>query len=238
MWRIDSDKSNHQLDKGVAWVSKEILPTLMRLLDDDDPKVRGRAALAFSGFPRQAEIGKAAIPRLVELFRDPDDDVRRHAVGFFVFLGPTAEPAVPDLVRVLKEDKLPDVRYSAAPALRTTGLKAQQILIALLDEKSIEVRRAVVKALVFQYMETVPQEELQKSAPKLKELLHDDDSEVRRIAAEALRFQNPQVKETVRELTQMLQDKDKKVRRAAAVNLLENGSGRQAGACSDPQTCG
>jgi HEAT repeat protein len=223
VWRISSDKYRHQEDKGIAWVKEEIVPTLLTLLDDKDPEVRGCAANAFSHFPKKAETGKAAIPRLIELLRDPDDYVRRHAVGFFTFLGPAAEPAVPELVRVLKEDTLPDVRYSAARALRTTGLKAQQTLIAMLDDKSVEVRRAVAKSLYGNYVCDVPQEELQKSAPRLKELLHDDDAEVRRLAADALRFQNPQVRETVRELTQLLRDKDQKVRRAAAINFLETG---------------
>ena len=108
--------------------------------------------------------------------------------------------------------------------LRTTGLKAQQILIALLDEKSIEVRRAVVKALVFQYMETVPQEELQKSCAQSSRnffttmILRSVVSPRRPSASRIRRSRKPCVS-----LRKCFRTKTRRFVAHAAVNLLETG---------------
>ncbi len=215
------DTSRRKL--GDDWVNANIVPTLSKLLDFRTTEVRTRAASAFCGISREMQATKSALPRLIQLLRDPDDNVRSSAVSVFVFRGPDAEPAVLELTRIVKEDKDPYIREHAAMALRTTSIKSQHMLIDLLDEKDAKTRLAVAEALLGKYKGTDVQDELRKSVPKLKLLLHDENAELRRAAAEALRFQMADHNDCVTELTKALADKDANVRYAAAINVLELG---------------
>ena len=67
-------------------------------------------------------------------------DARETAVNYLRRMGPLAEPAIPALIRALKEDEEPHVRMNAVAALGSTG-KASGIVIKALTETWLGTNR-------------------------------------------------------------------------------------------------
>jgi HEAT repeat protein len=85
-----------------------------------------------------------------------DPYVRAWAASRLGELGPDAAPAVPDLIRIVREEKEAYPRRSAAKALGEIGIKGEEVNAALraaaAQESPAEVREAAeaaLKALVF-----------------------------------------------------------------------------------------
>lgn len=87
-----------------------LVPTLIRELDDPDPEVRQNLALALAG------VGASAVPPLIDALRDPHPDRRASAAYALGQMGAEAEPALEALLPVLN-DVEPMVRRQSSYAI-------------------------------------------------------------------------------------------------------------------------
>ena len=95
-----------------------VMPILIEALDDEDRKMRFRAAM---GLGLIGEPAKAAVPALIQALGDSQAVVRRHAAYALEWIGEPAKAAMPALIEALKdEDK--SVRLQAALALKRLGM--------------------------------------------------------------------------------------------------------------------
>lgn len=136
--------------------SQNIIPQLIRLMEDESSNVRANAAFACAqiaaDFPQDVE---KAIPKLTDLLNDKDKDVIKtacSALGESGRLAPeVAKKAIPNLVRLLSDS---EVQGMASFAIGRIGGE-------------------------------IPQD-VEGAVPKLAELLDSDNSHVRFEACEAL----------------------------------------------------
>ena len=153
-----------------------LLPQLIRLLDDHDQAVAGKAAMAVSRYgalafaeirevlahgPAQQRWG--AVVALYRMTADPapllpdlrqqlvsgDDLTVRASLAVLARLGPGAAPALPE-IRGLLEHEESELRWAALHALAAIGPPAQSALPdiePLLGEESSELRLAAADAM-------------------------------------------------------------------------------------------
>lgn len=151
----------------------EIVPSLLRLLDDPAPAVRAAAAEAVG------EMGiEGAVPRLSETLEDPSARVRRRAAKA---LGEIEDPrAVDALARTVATDDDREVRETAAWALGETesprAVTALEDVLADVEADWLRVR--LVRAL--------GETRRPSAVPVLRELMGRRDRDVRAAALEAL----------------------------------------------------
>ncbi len=119
-------------------------------LADTEKRVRERAALTLGALGPE---GKAAVPILIELLRQPTrwflDDARMDAAISLGRIGAKAGAAVPGLTTLL-DDELPWVRPQAATALGRIGAKAKSAVPRLksaLRDRDLENRACSAIAL-------------------------------------------------------------------------------------------
>ena len=153
-----------------------LLPELIRLLDDDDQAVAGKAALAvsrygasaFAGIRQVLEHGAAqqrwaAVVALYRMTADPaplvpdlrqqlvrgDDLTVRASLAVLARLGPAAVPALPE-IRQLLEQEDSELRWAALHALAAIGPAARIALPDIepfLGDESLEVRIAAAETI-------------------------------------------------------------------------------------------
>jgi HEAT repeat protein len=157
------------------------------------------------------EIGVPALPHLIQVLEDHNDDVRRAAASVLGEIGDFQ--ATPHLIRVL-EDKDHNTRQAAVRALgKISDPRATPYLIQRLRDKNCHVREAVVRVL--------GEIDAPQVVPHLIQALEDRDSNVRGAAAWALgEIGGPQA---VPYLIHALKDGEQLVREAAAAALGEIG---------------
>ena len=105
--------------------------TLIELLGHPNIEVRLQA-LGGLGH-EECSYGKAAVPPLRVALKDKDSRVRAGAALALSCQGPAAEPALGDLLKLLKEDKDERVRANAVTALGSIGPAAKEAVPALID---------------------------------------------------------------------------------------------------------
>jgi HEAT repeat protein len=124
---------------GIGAPDERVVPTLLKLLDDPDRNIHINAAGALG------QIGKSpakVVPALLEMLKnnsrgqsDKDDDRAQHrrtAVTALQRFGLNAEPAVPLLTEIAKDElEQVDTRWLAIEALGRVGPKAQAAVPAL-----------------------------------------------------------------------------------------------------------
>ena len=87
-----------------------------------------------------AQIGKAAVPELIARAKDNDTEMRYYAIWSLGLIGPDAQPAVPEVLRLLN-DKHDDVRRKAAYTLRRIAPKPRMPYLPWLLRSKIITRR-------------------------------------------------------------------------------------------------
>ena len=147
--------------------------------------------------------------------------VRSRAADFLSRMGPLAEPAIPALIRALKEDDRWEVRTSAASALGTIGKGESAVVTALLE--ALRDQNATVHSVSTMALGQTGQGN-RAAVAALIEALKDKDHDVRLCGAyylgqigQANKGNNP----TATALTEALKDIDRDVRRAATNSLWQ-----------------
>ncbi len=154
------------------------VPPLTKALADESARVRRRAARALGD---QGPAAQAALPQLAAGLRDSDPSVRRDCAGALGRLGPAAHPAAAVLVQLLTE---PESRSRAvvAVAIRRIGRGAVAALLAGVRSPSADLRGRCATLLA----KIAPGDD--QVAAVLRQVLTDEDAEVRARADEALQF--------------------------------------------------
>lgn len=170
---------------------KELIKLLKKLKNPDHEEglkvigqLRDRGPLRALG-----PEARFAVNELIEVLDDGDRSqygVRAKVIVALGFIGPEAKACLPRLVSILKnKQEIPDARDSAAVALGRMGEDALPVLIELLKDEDVEVRKNAPFGL----------KELgslaQPAIPSLIEALADPDSDVRQYSAGTLAYLAP-----------------------------------------------
>jgi HEAT repeat protein len=132
------------------------LPALFRHAEhDSDARVREVCAAVLGTPPRPPKVTSAALPDLLSALRSSDAKIRFTATRIIGTLGHDAAPAVPDLIRLLREPASQDVWNVPAEAAEALGQiapdtpEADQAVAALLEslQSKSDNPYAVIKAL-------------------------------------------------------------------------------------------
>jgi HEAT repeat protein len=129
--------------EAIGYTGPEAIPVLQAMLTREG-RLSAERALAHYG--AQAA---PAVPRLIDLLRDSDSEVRWNAALTLGKIGPDAKAAVPNLVAALKDENAL-VREHAAEALGDIGPDARDAipeLVAVLKDPEARVRRDAVRSL-------------------------------------------------------------------------------------------
>ncbi len=214
-------------------------------LNDEDPNVQMRAAIALGTFGPYAEtavpaltemfnfangegraqiidlvarLGPMAIPALVDALKSTDVDIRRGACQALGQIGPQASVAVASLVQLLSEPGY-DVSFEAAYSLGSIGAPAVPALLEVIESGSESTRSLVVHKSFLKLPSDVD-----PSKP-LATLLADSSQkpDVRRAAAEALGKLGQRATDAIPALIQALGAADSSVGLAAARGLGDIG---------------
>jgi HEAT repeat protein len=128
--------------------AEDAVPALAEALKDmKNVELRRAAAIALG------QVGPPAMKALTELrsaTRDEDKFVRSHAVHAVAGLGKDAADAIPELVRLVKDDTVTEVRVAAAEALGLLGVKSPDAMDALTTasrSSQTVLREAAMEAL-------------------------------------------------------------------------------------------
>ena len=140
-------KDSEAKEQARAWVTREIVPTVAALLNDENPVIRRTAANTFRNL---GTAGKQAIPALTNLLTDKDELVRRCAAEALEAMGQEAVGSVPALVKMAREDSAPWARKEAATALLHISPEGSKAVSSMLDDANPDIRLAAVGALEFQ----------------------------------------------------------------------------------------
>lgn len=162
------------------------LSSLSGRLRDPSPDVRKGAA------DRLGELGKPALPLLLDATNDSNPDVRVLACSALMKARPDPELAIRTLIKAIKDDQ-PIVRRAAA-----WELGIAQLNLGL--EEGADETKATIDAL--------------------RAALHDKDRDVRTAAVEALAALGRKAEPAGEDLVNALSDRDPRVRIAAARTLL------------------
>jgi HEAT repeat protein len=145
-----------------------------------------------------------AIPVLLELLKDSDDQIRHKAATCLGWLGPKAKSAVPQLTEALSD---PEVKVAAAGALGQIGndaIGAKPALLRAAEDKDFLVRFCVTKALwhITQDANLV--------VPQLQALLNDRDRYIEKwwrcSVAELLGEIGPPARKAIPDLIRYVED--------------------------------
>ena len=193
---------------------------LIRQLQDQDPNVRGNAAITLG------QIGAStrdAVPALIQTLQDQKIEgfVRSNAAITLGQIG--TEDGVYVLIQALKNDQDTEVRKAAAGALGAIGDKAVDavpVLIQALNDQNRRVRGIVAYALG-QIGTPEAIKAVDKAVSTLIQALKNQDAAVRANAAEVLGMAG---ESAVPALIQALKNQDAAVRKGAILALGSIGS--------------
>jgi HEAT repeat protein len=214
--RYDSASQAAQTDEAVRQMGAQSLPFLLEMLDAADSPAKEALADIADEFDLRHFQYVPAQPQ------------HRWALAAFRSLGPAAAPAIPELLRLLRNEQ---TRRNAEIALGSVGSPAIAPLTRALGNSRPKVRAAAAVALgeCVSPMPGVPRKsrDARESAaiaslaatawPALIRCLGDSDAEVRASAASALGDFGLEPAATVSALTHALNDPDWRVRYTAAV---------------------
>ena len=182
------------------------VPLLVRALQDRDPKVRSRAAGALHWSGR----AKAAAPALMTALKDPDPTVRNAAAWALGTVGPEAQPAIPDLVAMLRGDK-GEPGLAAFAALQGIGGPTVPVVLEFIDDPDPALRKGAAEAIGHIGPPA------RAALPALLARLDDPAREVRRAVAGGLAGIGP---EAIDPLIRALRNPNPRIRGTAARALV------------------
>ncbi len=197
----------------ITSIERAIQP-LTEALYDEDPYVRGRAAIALGNIGQGAEH---AIPRIIELLNDEELATRVFATSALKAYGPIAEDAIPAIVEAIVDDRIPIDEGGMAIGSIAQSEDTVEMLVGWLNEsEDRKLRLTASKALGF--VGSFP-----GVVDTLLQALSDSDAAVRSNAAESLGKTSP-VPRVIDALITALDDEDLRVVGAAATSLGKFGT--------------
>jgi len=110
---------------------KAVTPTLLKMLHDGDPRVRQATILALG---RSRAKNHAVVLALSGALEDPDVSVRKTVFDVLTAMGPAAKPAVPRLIRMLREDREVDFAVSLLGTIGPPAREAVPDLVAIYEK--------------------------------------------------------------------------------------------------------
>lgn len=170
LWELEHDIQD-ATDSAIRYLGPSALPTLLKLLNSDNWKMRRSAAWAL-GRVRD----EAAVPGLVQALHDEDNLVGAEAAISLGYIKDNS--AIPWLSDTLRHANW-RVRRAAAQSLSAIGSLAIEPLLQVLEDAEDDVRRLAIDAL----------KEINDAAIDdiLLDTTHDPNAEVRAAAIDALR---------------------------------------------------
>ncbi len=145
---METTECNATTSTALGAIGKPAVPHLMRALSSAHPESRKWAADALG---KLAEHAGAAVPGVVKLLEDPDEDVRGAAVFALRDFGPQAHPAAtPKLLEMLGSDDeviRADVVDALAAAVTTDSTVRARLESLSKDDTDEFVRETAAKAL-------------------------------------------------------------------------------------------
>ena len=166
------------------------------------------------------EIGKPAVLELSKTLQGEGwKEVHSNVIRILEKIGPAAKPAVPALIKTLKDKKW-NIRKNSAKALGAIGSNAKSAvseLVGILKDEVVSVRYNAAFALVAIGIK------INSVASVLTEALKDKDKYVRTKATKALSDIGQVAKAAIPELVETLKDKEEMVQIAAAETLEKIG---------------
>jgi HEAT repeat protein/energy-coupling factor transporter ATP-binding protein EcfA2 len=168
--------------------TNKVAKAFIQALDDKDGKVLRRAAYGLAYIPKTLEEKNEASKKLLKLFSNQDNEVRRNALWTYGIIrkNPNSEEITP-LINLLKDENI-SIRYGAAEALgrlkATSALDALKYMLE--DEKYIYPWAYAIWAIL--QIEPSFSEVIKEKAWEYPYIiqLYDDDIDKRRMAAEVL----------------------------------------------------
>lgn len=163
--------------------AKEAIPVLIDLLSVGPQSDYTRADVWLAASRALGQIGKEAVPLLVEALKSRDADVRKGAARALAGIGLDAQVATEPLTKALA-DRDAGVRAAAVSALGRIGADGKTVvplIKPLLNEKDEAVRKAAAEAL--KHLEpdakvvTVATEQFPFTLTRIKEELGPPDTE-------------------------------------------------------------
>jgi len=223
-----------------------VMPTLVKLLRDRDPHIRGGVISCMVECPAEA---KPAVPALLKIATDPKEfgNIRYMAIDLLREIGAEPKLIVPTLIELLSvrhrnprpetsPDSAPnpgpdDLRTSAAESLRYLGAAAKAAAPALIEivtnrKETVEMRSYAVGAL------KAISPDAKDAVPALVVALGSENWGLRRTAALALHDLGSEARGAVPALIAAMKDTKLDVRRAAIYAL--EGIGPDAKAAIQP----
>jgi len=198
-------------------LSDQVVPSLIKSLDDESADVRKAAAKALG---QLGTLGASAIPHLRAHLRDTSDSVSRSVAFALSDLGHDTHEAAQALIEEFGDDSMRDYVILAVGNLRWRAKPAMTRLLHFLDDASGDTRCAVATALG----KVGPQNAKQfRVVPALVRHLRDESEDVRKAASTALGQLGIQASEAVPALAECLKDRSDDVCEAAAEALGEFG---------------
>lgn len=195
--------------RGLETDRKEILPLVLRLLEDTDPamvmpalhtiaeggadvvpalvKALDHAEARYWACLVLAEIGpeaKAAVPGLMKTLGDERPEVRLQAVIALGQIGPASKPAVANLVKAL-DDEFPSVRSAAVYALGKIGDASAVEAIAKAEQSDDPFMQALATWALAELQPT-DKKRLSEAVTLLVGMLGGEDRELAFLAARAI----------------------------------------------------
>lgn len=164
-----------------------------------------------------ASIGSSAVPDLIELLKDEDEENRSLAAITLAKIGYEAHSAITALITAL-QDNDEYVRRFAAAALGKIGVEAFPALFEALQSENATTRELATTALGDVGVQAVP---------TLIEILKEGKVEVCRIAMSALAQIGADAESALPEIIDALGDEELAIRNGAAVALGRIGSDAQ-----------
>jgi HEAT repeat protein len=134
----------------VKMQAKEVVPILKDNLNSDNPILSAVSAWGLIHFdPKNEELIKSAMPRLINMLKHELPLVRREAASALMIAGPHAKSAVPDLVQAL-QDPESNVRAAVLEALAAIGIEKKTDIAAVvlaLQDPDDDVRHGAAFAI-------------------------------------------------------------------------------------------
>ena len=201
--------------ESIGAASAQTAEAMVPLLSDSSAAVRAAAASALGSFREEASI---ATTGLIELLNDRDETVRQKAAEALGKIGPLSAEATKNLEEGLASDDAL-IRAQTAEAIGEIGPAAKAVAPALakiLKDTNDRVRGKAVEALG-----KIGEEAAAYALPQLVRAMHDPDTWVQVLAAEALGEMGEAADEAIPALIRALKHDHVQVR-YQAVQALSN----------------